>query len=238
MTRRSEEMDLIIETSLQKLAVEAESGMPDPGVAWTNFEHGLKQKRRHKIFGRIPRLALAATLTAAILLSSQSEKVTAFKNQVFVWVSQEAGKEKIIKEVENPGIEDGTYKGLTFEEAQEMVLFSLKKPGTIPEGMDPSPQIDIQVIEYPLVSVAMRFTGEDGKELFFQQENSTGNREESTFVAEDCNVEKMFIKGKEVLVITNENTFLAKWNDNGIWYELFTVGLERDEAGVTLNSLF
>lgn len=240
LTMHNDQIDDLISESLKQLEKEAELGMPDPETAWMDFEKALKRKKsRHSINYKkhYAKIALIAVLAVAILLSSQSEKVTAFKNEVFVWFTKDTGKEKLITQTENPNIEAGMYNNLTFEEAQEMVMFHLKLPDALPEGINETPEIDVEVIEYPFVTVTMNFEGQKGKKITLFQENSTGDRQQNTFVPENVDTERFYVKGKEVIFIGQNSVLTAQWTDNGIWYQIIARKITKNEFLKILNNI-
>lgn len=55
-------------------------------------------------------------------------------------------------------------------------MFHLKLPGGSAEGINETPEIDVEVIEYPFVTVTMNFEGQKGKKITLFQENSTGRQ--------------------------------------------------------------
>lgn len=114
MEKHNDHMDLIIDAAIQQLEKEAVAGMPDIDASWDKFEKALKEKQPSKNSRSYLKLALVASLALVLLLSTQSEKVTAFRNEVFQWIGKDQEQGTIISEVENPAIEPGTYKNLSF----------------------------------------------------------------------------------------------------------------------------
>ena len=226
----------LIGAAVNELQKEASADMPDVEASWTKFQAALKEKQNKPNRRLYLKLALAVSIAAVLLLSTQSEKVTAFKNEVFQWIGTN-DQGTVITEVENPGIEPGTYEGLSFEDAQEMTLFHLLRPEYLPAGITPQPEIEIEVIEYPLLSVKMQYEGEQGEILLFSQEKTTGNMRGNTFVPENVECREITLTGKNVVFINAESTIVAKWTEHGIHYNVATYRIEEEDVLKVIENL-
>jgi len=228
-------MDVIIDSALQRLEKEALEGMPDIEESWAKFETALKEKQP-KNKRRYVKFALAASLALVLLLSTQSEKVIAFKNEVFRWIVKD-DQGTTISEVENPAIDPGEYKGLSFEEAQEMTLFHLLKPGFLPAGIKEPPEIEIVVNEYPVLSVKMQYEGEKEELLIILQESSSGNMQTNTYVPKNVECREISLGSKNIVFIDAKSTIIAQWTENGIRYSVRSFGIKEQDVLKVIDHL-
>ena len=228
---------MIIDTTLNQLEKEALEGMPDVETSWAKFETALNEKYPKKRKIPYAKFALVASVALALLLSTQSEKVTAFKNEIFQWIVKDAGQGAIVSEVENPIKEPGVYTGLSFEDAQEKTVFHLLKPEYLPAGIKPNPEVELEVYEYPIVSVKLEFEGDQNKTLIILEENSPGNMQTNTFVPENVKLKEMKIENRNVLVFSREGTTVVQWAENGIHYSIRTYGIKEEDVFKVIKTL-
>lgn len=229
MAEHNDRMDVIIDSALQRLEKEALEGMPDIEESWAKFETALKEKQHKQKKHSYAKLALVASLALVLLLSTQSEKVTAFKNEVFRWVGK-YDQSTVISEVENPAIAPGKYNNLSFEEAQAMTLFHLLKPQFLPVGIKEPPEIEVVVNEYPVLSVRMQYKGVKEGLLIILQERSSGDMQTNTYVPENIEYREISIGSKDIVFINAESTIIAQWTENGIRYSVRSFGIKEPDV--------
>ncbi len=230
-------MDTIIDAALKQLETEALEGMPHVETSWDKFEKALKEKQPKKSKRYYAKIALIASFALVLLLSTQIERVTAFKNEVFQWIGKDYQQGTVISEIENPTIEPGTYKGLSFDEVQGRTLFHILKPEFLPAGINKTPEIELEVYEYPLLSVKMQFQGDQQKILIFFQEKTSGNMETNTYVPKNAECKELSIGDKNVVFISIANTVKVQWTENGIRYYFTTFGIKEEDVLRIIKSL-
>lgn len=222
-------MDTVIDGALKQLETEAIEGMPDKETSWASFEMILKEKQSKQNKQSYIKLALVVSLALVLLMSTQSEKVIAFKNEVFQWIGKD-DQGTIISEVENPAIEPGTYEGLSFEEAQEMTLFHLLKPEFLPSETQQTPEIELVVHDYPILSVRMQFAGNQGEMIYLSQGNSSGNMKRNTFIPDNVDYEEISVGERNILLVQQETAINVQWTENGIHYYLRTFDISKEDV--------
>jgi hypothetical protein len=230
LAEQNNQVDTTIKAALKQLEKEAVEGMPDIETSWAKFETNLKEKQLKQKKHSYLKLAFVASLALVLLLSTQSEKVTAFGNEVYQWIGKDQEQGTIISEVENPAIEPGTYKDLSFDKAQEMTLFHLLKPEFLPAGIKEPPEIEMVVHEYPVLSVKMYYKGVKEELLIISQESSSGNVQKNTYIPENVECKTISLGGKNIIFINAESTIIAQWTENGIRYSVRSFGIKEQDV--------
>lgn len=118
-----------------------------------------------------------------------------------------------------------------------MTLFHLLRPEYLPAGITLQPEIEIVVIEYPVMSVRMQYEGEQGEILLFSQEKTTGNMKRNIFVPENVECREISVENRKILFIEQDAAINAQWIENGIHYYMRTFGIKKEDVLKIIKTL-
>jgi hypothetical protein len=226
-------LDANVAKALKDIAEEANEQMPDIEMSWKEFERKIKNKNKSsRNKNNKYKYSLVASIVVLAVILINNPAVNAFKNQVFQWTEKDqASKATIIKTEENPQVKEGTYKNLSFLEAQNMAIFGLKKLEYVPNTLKNKPKIEAIVSTYPLTLVKIAYENNNNQELLsFEQENTMGKEKQAIYVPENIKTDTMNIDHKKITIFYRDNKFFnGVWNENGIKYSLTASDTSKDE---------
>jgi hypothetical protein len=245
-------LDKLISENLQAL-IEAPCGV-DPEEKWQSFKEKYQTERlvrekegtdteleREKI--RIPFGLKFAYIAAGLVVAftccmMNPQVVSAFRDQVFKWVGQNQENELVISQIRNPVTPPGDYGGISFAEAQALVLFDLQYPHYLPESLAAvEPQINVNVNEDGYSSVTFSFIkGEAYLKITQRQDVLQSNK--NTFVPQDTEVSEITIHNNvKAVVLETEDYTDFQWQEKNIGYRLMARGIDREELIKVIEEL-
>ncbi|MBO8169622.1 MAG: DUF4367 domain-containing protein [Thermoanaerobacteraceae bacterium] len=219
----------------------------DMEKSWETFQQRLENEKRRersslKQLLKLKRFSyVAAVVAVALIVASASvpKEVQAFKDKIFQWLSVSEGEEyTILTDKVNPEIEPGFYENLSLEEAQSLTIYQIKFPNYLPENLEKTPHINVNVGKYPHSVTDLQFIGDDSF-LSLRQENLIGENSFNTYVPNNLEVEKinLFNNQAEGIVIKKENNYQIIWTINSIKYTLTSKNIPFQELLKIIDSL-
>jgi len=233
-----EQLDKYIRNSL-KLMIEGPVPI-DEKKMWEDFLKRLEQQQELEKRKQIQKKCLTALAAVLILTIAPASflapnKVTAFKEDIYQFFFRN-DNETLIKETVNPPVNNGEFKDITFEKAQELTVFQLKYPGFLPLGLNSQPRINVSVKEPPLAQVEIIFR-QDDKYLNFGQKTNLVSKKSNIHIPKDTAVKKELINNVEILFIQKDNFLSAFWNENSIHYTMSCQNLDNQDIIKIIQNL-